>query len=165
MIFFKKCHVAILKNFNVKILKWTLGQVWLADKIGVAFQKASTYLKLRDLFFFWGFESIFAKCEPYYQVVGLQHLRCKPTTLATFKLHISHQCLLGLHRWGYTGLTCWSIQYVFLANEIQTKATLQITLAKEWMCSLITVLELENIDILYKVILLDLWGNYVLKTY
>ena len=54
-----------MKNFKFRFLKRTLWQIWLADKFEVSFQKASTYLKFRNLFFFLVFKSIFAKCEWY----------------------------------------------------------------------------------------------------
>ena len=40
-----------MKNFEIKFLKRTLGQVWLADKNEVVFEKGLTYLKIGDLLF------------------------------------------------------------------------------------------------------------------
>ena len=57
-----KCQVATVKIFNLKFLLRTLGQFWLADKNEVVFQKASTYLKIGHLLFFYGFQVNFAKC-------------------------------------------------------------------------------------------------------
>ena len=51
-----------MKIFKLKILKRTLGQEWLADKIEVVFQKRLIYLKIMDLFFFCVFKVNFAKC-------------------------------------------------------------------------------------------------------